>query len=422
VTDRQARDVGGAPYARHVINPMSRGTVRGRRYAGLGLNLLIFIVGSVIDFCAVVNVPAGATFTDGAVTVTAFGTLLVLVSLMAWGTVFWRRTHPLVALIAGGLLAVIGITYLLMLVGAVSAIRRHPSRLRLIALAASAVVVLFALREAFTPWGGALAWFLTRSAEGDAMVWSGAAAIAAMVSLALTAAVVFSSRARDRAVQSNDRAEYERHRADVFGEQVVRQAERERIARDMHDALAHRLSVVSLHAGALESAGAGPAGDIARTVREQTHAALEDMRGLIGELRSEPRETAPSTMRAIGSLLGELRGAGTRITAYVLLESPERASAQFDSAVHRIVQEALTNAIKHATSVPVDVHVQVQPSDGARIRVVNSLSAPRPTAVPGGGHGVQGIRERAAALGGTAWIGIHEGEFIVDVALPWQAR
>jgi len=205
----------------------------------------------------------------------------------------------------------------------------------------------------------------------------------------------------------------------------VRQAERERIARDMHDALAHRLSVVSLHAGALEAAGmtvGRDAGEIARTVREQTHAALEDMRGLIGDLRSGPGEASPATMRAVGALLSDLRAGGVQITAYVVIEAPERATAQFDSAVHRIVQEALTNALKHGKRAPIDVFVQVGPPEGARIRVVNALRPHAAPLAPGGGHGTIGIRERAVALGGTAWIGAHEGTFIVDVTLPWQER
>jgi signal transduction histidine kinase len=126
-------------------------------------------------------------------------------------------------------------------------------------------------------------------------------------------------------------------------------------------------------------------------------------------------------MRALGQLLGEHRAAGAPITAYVVLEDPERASTQFDGAVYRIVQEALTNARKHAPGVAVDVHVQAGPVEGARIRIVNPLAA-MGAPLPSGGNGTVGIRERAAALGGTAWIGAHEGCFIVDVTLPWQER
>lgn len=406
------------------MEPTSAPGARRRLFAERGRGVLLFVVGALIDICGVVNVPGGATLTGGKggqAEITAVGTLLALVAVACWATVFWRRSHPLLVLVAGGVVALVGMSYLLLLIGAVCELRRHPERLRLISATAGGVVVLYVVREAFTPWGAALPWFLTLSAGPAEPLWGTVSAVIAVVSLALATAVVFASQAKARAVRSDHVADYERQRADVLGEQMVRQAERERIARDMHDALAHRLSVVSLHAGALEGAAGGQASDIARTVREQTHAALEDMRGLIGDLRSGPSEATPSTMRAIGPLLSESRAAGAVINAYVLIESPERASAQFDSGVHRIVQEALTNAMKHATTAPIDVHVHVDPTAGARIRVVNALR-PRGAVVPGGGHGVLGMRERAAALGGTAWIGPYEGEFIVDVAVPWQER
>ncbi|WP_298039228.1 histidine kinase [uncultured Microbacterium sp.] len=408
---------------------MTNPTSIRRRITRRGWSVLLVVLGSLFDLCAVVNVPGGAALAaqhGGEVTITGFGAVLGLLSFVAWMSVPWRRRHPLVVLIAGGVIALIGISYLLLLVGAVSTIRRHPDRLRPVSAGVIAVVAIFVIRETVTPWwGAALPWFAASSADRSGIGWAIASVVLAVASLTVTGAVVLSSRAQQRAALSRGIADAERERADVLGEEMVRQAERERIARDMHDALAHRLSVVSLHAGALEMVAGDDAGGMARTVREQAHAALDDMRGLIGDLRTGPGQASPSTMRAIGPLLAETRAAGAVIASYVLIESPERAGAQFDSAVHRIVQESLTNALKHAASAPIDVHVQVDPSGGARIRVVNPLvdggRAAAPV-VPGGGHGVLGIRERAAALGGTAWIGPYEGSFIVDVTLPWQER
>lgn len=389
-----------------------------------GRTIALLLAGILIDVCAVVNVPGAVELPvgdGGDVSVTGWGGALCLLVIVAWASVVRRERHPLAVLIAGGALAVIGVSYLLLLVGAAAIVRRRPAWLGPIATAVGAAVLGFVLREVFGPWGGATEWFFGSSASGEA-VWSLVSWIFAVVSFAVTAAIVFAARSRQRAVQSDVRADAEERRAEALAEQTVRQAERERIARDMHDALAHRLSVVSLHAGALETSADGAAGAMARTVREQTHAALEDMRGLIGQLRSGPAETSPSTMRGIGGLLSELRAGGVRITAYVLIEAPDRATAQLDSAVHRIVQESLTNAVKHAPSALIDVFVQVLPDAGARIRIENAVRAGAPTAVPGGGHGALGIRERAIALGGTAWIGEHEGLFIVDVSLPWQER
>lgn len=399
--------------------------------------------GILLDVAGLVNVPGAAELRDGTSpdsTPTGLGTSLVLLIVAAWVTVIWRRRLPVLAMAAGGVLALVGTSYVLMLLGVVWLARQRPDRLRLIGALATVTCVLFAVREALTDWGAALPWYFMQSSTAQyEPVWVVVSFASAVVSLGMSAAAVLYGRVRARADRSEARVAEEVRRADALTEQMVRQAERERIARDMHDALAHRLSVVSLHAGALEAAastntggidgnavGMARAGEIARTVREQTHAALQDMRGLIGDLRggNGAAQGAPATMRAIGALLADLRSGGARLTPYVVLDSPERAAALLDAAVYRIVQEALTNAIKHAPGAAIDIHVQVDPSNGARIRVVNRVVVARGTrtAVPGGGNGTLGIRERASALDGTAWIGEHAGTFIVDVSLPWKER
>lgn len=401
---------------------------RLRRVAAAAGTVVLFAVGIMIDAMGIINVPGAAELPAGEggdARLGGVGAGLFLLAIAAWITVFWRRRIPLMTLIAGGVLAAVGLSYVLLLVGAVATVLRRPAWTTRVAIGVSVGAVLFALREVLTGWGGALAWTFTQRADAQhEPAWIAASFIWVAISLGVAAGVVFLVRARERAARSDVRAAQEQQRADTLNEQMVRQNERERIARDMHDQLTSRLSVVSLHAGALESAsGDGEAAEMARTVREQTHAALQDLRGLLGDLRSGPGAaiSSPATMRALGQLLGEHRASGTSITAYVVLEDPERASTQFDGAVYRIVQEALTNARKHAPSVTVDVHVQAGPAEGARIRIVNPLGAAG-VALPSGANGTVGIRERAAALGGTAWIGAHEGSFIVDVALPWQER
>lgn len=417
-------------YAQRMTSPpLPEPRPLARRARSVGLGIPLIAVGIVIDIYGVVNVPGAVTFSSangGEAKVTGLGTWLALIAICAWITAIWRHRRPVIPMVAGGVLAAIGLSYILLLVGAVHFVRQRPDRLRLTATFVSIGVVLFVVREAFTPWGAALPWlFTTTQASLDDPGWGLGALVLAAISLGVAASIVAVARSRARAEQSDQRADAQLRRADVLTEQAARQAERERIARDMHDALAHRLSVVSLHAGALEAAaGQGDASEMARTVREQTHAALQDMRGLIGELRS-PDETAspaPATMRAIGAMLTEMRTGGQALTSFVMIESAERAGALFDSAVYRIVQEALTNAIKHASGDAVDVFVHVSPADGARLRIVNPVSAAGSAGIPGGGNGILGIRERATALGGEAWIGAYEGSFIVDVSLPWQER
>lgn len=398
------------------------------KVARAGGRIALVVIGALIDFCSVINVPGAATFSaaeGGKVSVTGFGVVLVLLAIGSWMTVLWRERVPLLPLILGAVLATIGVSYLLLLVSAVGFVRRWPTRTLVTGIGVGGVVLLFAAREALTTWGDALPWFLTSDVHAlDEPGWAIVSFGIGIVSYGVAAVVVLLTRTNARAAQSEQRASAELRRADDLAEQTVRQAERERIARDMHDALAHRLSVVSLHAGALEAAaGAGDAGEMARTVREQTHAALQDMRGLIGDLRNplESPGDSPATMRAIGALLSGLRAGAQPITSLIVIESPERVGTMLDGAVFRIVQEAITNAIKHAAGASIDVFVQVAPADGARVRVVNPLAA-HGLGLPVGGNGLVGIRERAAALGGQAWIGSYEGVFIVDVSLPWQER
>ncbi len=390
--------------------------------------------GFLFDVAALPNVPGASTLDRaGDIRITGLGTTLMLLILIAWITVIWRRRLPLIALAAGALLAAVGVSYILVLVAAFATAQRYPERVRRLGIPVAALIGLYVLREVTTSWGGALPWYFTTRIDAQFEgSWIIASVGCAVMSFGVTVGILLLSHTRAKAQQSVAWAERELHRADALTEQMVRQAERERIARDMHDALAHRLSVVSLHAGALEAAAAagagsdsaGQAGQIARTVREQTHAALQDMRGLIGDLRGRAHadSASPASMRAVGALLMELRAGGADVRTYVVMEGAERASALLDNAVFRVVQEALTNAIKHAPGAPIDVFVQVEPSTGARIRITNPVHAHGGSRVPGGTNGILGMRERVAALGGQAWLGAHEGAFIVDVSLPWLER
>lgn len=401
-----------------------------RRGATLAVSVAMMIVGVVFDFAALVNVPGATAVGNGAddqLSLTDLGTPLALCVIAAWATVLWRSTRPWLVWSAGALLAIVGVSYVLLLIGAVACVRRYPRRTTSIAIATSVLVLLFAIREGVSEWGGALPWFFTSRTDAQyEPQWIVASFGIVVVSLGTAAVVALALRSSARVQRSDARAAAERQRADDLTERMLRQAERDRIARDMHDTLAHRLSVVSLHAGALEAdkRDNSRSAEIARTVREQTHAALQDMRGLIGDLRSGPgaAPVSPATMRGLGSLLSGLRNQGVNVHAYVVLETPERASTQFDIAVYRIVQESLTNAMRNAPGAAVDLYVHVDPQQGARIRVTNPLGDTEVPAVPGGGHGIVGIRERAAALEGTAWIGPYRGDFLVDVVLPWQER
>ncbi|HEY0278880.1 MAG TPA: histidine kinase [Solirubrobacterales bacterium] len=207
----------------------------------------------------------------------------------------------------------------------------------------------------------------------------------------------------------------------------ARAAERERIAREMHDVLAHRISLLSLHAGALEYRPDAPPEEIAATagvVREAAAEALEELRDVIGVLRegtdAESRPPQP-TLADLPALVEESRAAGMRIEAD--LDFGEDDAGSVGRTAFRIVQEALTNARKHAPGTLVRVRVERAEDGELTIEVRNRAPlTPAPT-LPGAGSGLIGIGERVELIGGELR---HEfaagGDFVLAATLPAEVR
>ncbi|GAB3849802.1 histidine kinase [Micromonospora andamanensis] len=212
----------------------------------------------------------------------------------------------------------------------------------------------------------------------------------------------------------------------------ARQLERTRIAREMHDVLAHRISLLSLHAGALEFRPDAPAQEVARAagvIRGSAHAALQDLREVIGVLRAEtslsddPERPQP-TLDDLPALIAESQAAGIRVDLREQVSAPDRLPVAVGRSVYRIVQEGLTNARKHAYGAAVTVGLSGAPGDGLRVEIRNR----RPvgelpgTGIPGSGTGLVGIAERVSLAGGRLEHGCDErGDFRLAAWLPWPA-
>jgi signal transduction histidine kinase len=209
----------------------------------------------------------------------------------------------------------------------------------------------------------------------------------------------------------------------------VRNAERERIAREMHDVLAHRISLLSLHAGALEYRPDAPPEEIARAaavIRASAHQALEDLRVVLGTLRDGDDAGTPQppqpTLAALPGLLEESRAAGMDLRAEIDVADLDEVPQAAGRHALRIVQEALTNARKHATSAPVELRVAGAPGAGLAIEVRNPtpVLAGGVPAIPGAGSGLLGLAERVALAGGQLEHGLDEqGDFHLRAWLPW---
>ncbi|MDT0321597.1 sensor histidine kinase [Streptomyces millisiae] len=177
--------------------------------------------------------------------------------------------------------------------------------------------------------------------------------------------------------------------------------ERLRIARDMHDSLGHRLSLVSVQAAALEVAELPPAQRATtRQLAEAARGALTELHDLVGALRGTDAGPRPPEhgLAGIRSLVAGCRAAGVPVTLRERgAELPLGAAGW--GAAHRVVEEGLTNAARHAPGRPVTVALDWE-SDALLLTVVNPLAAPAAPPAPSGGHGLAGLAERVGAAGG----------------------
>ncbi len=199
--------------------------------------------------------------------------------------------------------------------------------------------------------------------------------------------------------------------------------ERLRVARDLHDVLAHSLSLMVVQAEvADELLGSDPerARAALGTVQETGRAALRETRGVLGSLRTD--DPGPSGTGHLPRLVGLFRSAGlpVELTGGVDLHLDPAA----DEAVYRMVQEALTNALRHCGPSATRVDLGAD-GDEVRVRVSNAPGArPGPPAEPGvpGGHGLLGMRERIESCGGRLRAGpLPDGGFAVEAVLPRSA-
>ncbi len=211
--------------------------------------------------------------------------------------------------------------------------------------------------------------------------------------------------------------EARRARAEAEAEAVVEQ-ERVRIARDMHDVVAHSLAVVIAQAdGARYAAASDPdaAGAALGTIATTARAALADVRMLLTQLRHSQGEGPQPSLADVEGLYAQVRAAGVDLRVDVDPVAPGEPPAAVQLAVYRILQEALTNALRHGSGGCVDVRLAWR-ADAVEIEVRNPRAA---TAVPGpAGHGLIGMRERAQLVGGMLEASPEGDAFVVRARIP----
>ncbi|WP_029430567.1 sensor histidine kinase [Blastococcus sp. URHD0036] len=343
----------------------------------------------------------GATGDRGPVSVAVFAVLTAATFVLILTT---RRRAPLIPFLLSALVSVLSpaINGALIVLG--YAVGRYDGRWPArIAAAATGVLVVA------EPWsGGPAGEQVSRWLGGAVLVlFPGGIGVYVRTRAQLLAAL------RERA-----------ERAEAEQELLARDAvvtERTRIAREMHDAVGHRVSLMVLQAGAIEMAARDPerVEQLAGHVQTAGRQALDELRQMVGVLRAGETEDAPLApqpgLSALRQLVEESREAGMDVD---LGDVPVAPIAPATSrAAYRIVQEALTNAGKHAPGAHVEVTLH-RSTDELAVRVVNGpgrAAAP----VPGGGYGLVGLGERVRTLGGrlTAQPRL-DGGFCVEAVLP----
>ncbi|WP_433556516.1 sensor histidine kinase [Pseudonocardia xinjiangensis] len=220
-----------------------------------------------------------------------------------------------------------------------------------------------------------------------------------------------------------------------------RHTERQRIAREMHDVLAHRISLLSVHAGALEyrtamaESGTAPPPTAAEVhsavsvVRSNANQALDELREVLHLLRDpaatadvdreEIRAAPQPTVDRLPALVDEARRSGQDVHAD-LADDLSALRPQVQRTVYRIVQEGLTNARKHAPGAAVHVLVRGEPGGDVVVQVGNPVPLGVTTSeIPGAGSGLTGLAERVALHGGELTREITDGRFRLGASIPW---
>ncbi len=451
-----SRTVGGRRYlVRMSLSPLapSRGlpargvlqrALRVARTVGLCFLALVDVAFSAQGFDARSLHAAGQSWSSGS-SMSSFAVLISLVGVALMVAVIWRDRYPVQLALAGvvGTLAFqLGPT--VALIGLMSVVRLRP---RDRAVQVGALVGVLTVARVWVDVRADAAtepfWHsLFAGIRPDDAWWLGP-----LIGLALVAGFAgLGLWIRTRAELASATRQVEDGRAQVgaLTDQVSRQAERERLAREIHDGLGHKLSILSIHANALQaitdsataattngspdSRASAQLKESAQVVQETAARSVTELHGLLDLLRNpgDPDIAAPTkTLSDVRKLIDESVAAGMPLIATVFLDDSAEADRHIAQATYRIVQELLTNARKHAPNIPIRLELRGGPRDGTiSVTTANHLPPQVPTQ-PGTerarvGTGLSGIRERVEHHGGTMAAGLDpQGAFRVSVRLPW---
>ncbi len=321
----------------------------------------------------------------------------------------WRRRYPFAVAVLTALLT------------AVTSVGAGASLLAFVSLATGRrwwqVVTVAAVSLAMSA-----VYFRIQPADSTDPAW-----LTVFFSIAITAVAaawgMFIGSRRELIWTLRQRAETAEGERDLRAAQA-RSTERERIAREMHDVLAHRISQISLHAGALtyrQDLTAEEMRTSAGVIQEKAHEALADLRGVLGVLRDgagAPMTGPQPTYDDVTGLVSELRDEGAQVTLDADLPTDVPVPDPVGRTIFRIVQEGTTNARKHAPAAAIGIGISGTVENGIEVEVRNGLGFGS-SGTPGAGLGLVGLEERTELAGGRLSHGTESGAFVLRAWLPW---
>ncbi|UPW07114.1 histidine kinase [Gordonia terrae] len=337
----------------------------------------------------------------------AFGVLSYIV-------IWWRRTHP------------VPVTTFTNIVGMVSSTTLGPGLLAMVSLSSRRRWVEIIPQAALSFGAGmiALTFFATPAEQNGPIIVQYAVTAVATAAMVAWGLYIGSRRELLASWQARALASEAEQQAKVM---QARSLERARIAREMHDILAHRISAMSMSAGALayrSDLSGEQIRETAQTIQETSHLALTELREVLGVLREGPGDATPEEPQGVpdlSALIEEARRLGMRLESRCDIDVSS-LSPGISRTLYRCVQEALTNARRHSPSAPVTLHVRGGPEHGVDLLVENPLPLSMGSNASSPGFGLVGLAERVQLHGGRQSATVSEDKrFLLHVWLPWQS-
>lgn len=364
--------------------------------------------------------------------------LCLVISAVGWGSVFedqWAHHRHLwwLDLAIGSVAYVVvafrrrwplGVAILLNSVGAFSGLAAGPAVLSAVSLASRRIYWQVVLLGAVSFSAGQVFVMVQPQSEQDPL-WVDLS-VNAIATVAILGWGLYIGSRRELLWTLRDQVRRAREEQETRAREA-RGAERSRIAREMHDVLAHRISQVSMHANALmfrDDLTAAEMRESVAVIQEKANEALVDLRSVLGVLRDQDGallDKPQPTYADLPALAAEARASGMHVEYDDFVEGGTTMPEVTGRTVYRIVQEGLTNARKHAPGALVTIRLAGTPSDGIDVLVRNPLGFRSLPDTPASGLGLVGLRERAELRGGRLTAGPDGSTWALHGWIPWES-